>query len=147
MLAHERAWHGVEAEDLPAFSCTDDASGWPACSLLFPTPLTGSVAQVGKNTINPAGQPMPVEATCSWADSVKPAADVAAHVAAALALSANALRNDTAGGASLADAAIAEADALLRYSRAAAPIGATVAAIGVDLADTASFGVRSRAGC
>lgn len=83
-----------------------------------------SFMQIGENPDNEFGQPIPVEPECTFTTPDAPAADVAAHSAAALALSSLALTEfvTIAEGAPTAAEMLEAADGLFEYSKTKAPL-------------------------
>ena len=85
---------------------------------------------------------MPVAPKCSYADEEDGAAEVAAHTAAALALSAAALAKFTGG--SVNQDYIDTAESLLEYSQKLAPIDATTDELEAATGPAATSGVRRK---
>jgi hypothetical protein len=71
---------------------------------------------------NKFGQPTTVAPECSWSSSGKPAGEVAAHAAAALALASHVAFNHTVMGTALRNDWLLKAQALLDHSMRVSPI-------------------------
>jgi hypothetical protein len=109
----------------------------------FPHPAFRSCLQVGENPDNPNGQRLTEAAECTYSNPEAPAADVAAHAAAALALSSNVVANfvEVAAGGETAESMLASAEALFEYSKTKAPLEGVLSTNATDAGQT-NFGVR-----